>query len=173
MKSTGLILSALLMAVLLCSGCGASIELQRGDIELDQLFDTSKFYLRIEDGSESKPDNWDGHVNLIWTDEKKRAVVVADHIQLLKTELEKSGFVFVDNTDKSSVIANLKFKSVRYDPVGGWLTDDAKIEYTTTLDGESLGTVVADEIWITPTIKMVFEALVKGSVELWGQSSGE
>ncbi|MGB5354803.1 MAG: hypothetical protein WBN32_14415 [Woeseia sp.] len=173
MLTTKIIFPALISISLLCSGCGASIELQRSEVALEELLVSTKFYLNIDDGSKLKPDNWDGHINLLWTNDEKRAIVVAENIQFLRTELENSGFDFVENAEDCSVLANLKFKSVRFDPVGGWLTDDAQIEYKSSIDGNTLGTVVADERWVTPTVKMVFNALVKGSLELWGQTPSE
>ena len=155
------------------AGCGTSVELQRGDIALEEIFQSSTFYLDVEDGSKTKPDNWDGYTNMIWTNDKKRAKVVSDHIQLLLDRLKEHGFSFVGKIDDSSVRASLKFKSVRFDPLAGWLTDDAQIAYSDTGSGEILGTVVADEIWITPTVKMVFEGLVQGSLELWGQATDD
>ena len=166
-------LGAVLIILLICTGCGTNIQLQRGEIALEEIFESSEFYLEVEDGSRSKPDNLDGYVNLIWTNDEKRERVVAEHIQLLRTELSKHGFVFVETLEESSVCAALKFKAVRFDPIGGWITDDAQISYTGSKNGEELGTVVANEVLITPTIKMVFESLVIGSLELWGQTPDE
>jgi hypothetical protein len=164
---------ALLFMLSMCAGCGAHIELQRGAVPVDETLDTSRFYLMFEDGSTSKPDNLDGYLNLMWTSDAKRVAVVADHLQYLKTELKAHGFTFVETAEDSTVLANLKIKSVRYDPVAGWITDDARIVYSPTSGGADFGIVVADEIWFTPTVKMVFEALVRGSLELWGHTSDE
>jgi len=156
-----------------CAGCGANIELQRGATSLQDALSTSTFYLILDDGSKSDPDNVDGFINLMWTDDQKREAVVAEHIQFLKSELIAHGFNFVSSQDDSTVLANLRIKSVRYDPAGGWITDDASLVYSPTLGGADLGTVLADEIFFTPTVKMVFEALVKGSLELWGKAFQE
>ena len=164
---------AIFCALLLCAGCGASIELERGDVPLESVFDSTSFYLNVNDGSRTKPDNWDGHLNLLWTNDEKREAVVAKNLEMLLSGLKAGGFQFVDEISDGTVCADLRFKSVRFDPVGGWLTDDARIDYIDLASGETLGTVVADEIWITPTVKMVFEALLNGSLELWGVASEE
>jgi len=166
-------LIALSILVVTCSGCGANIELQRGESELGAEFATSTFYLDFEDGSKSKPDNIDGYLNLIWTSDVTRARLVAKHLQELQSQLQAQGFRFVTTVEESTVRANLQIKSVRFDPVLGWITDDAKIVYASTRDGANLGTVVADEIWFTPTIEMVFGALVEGSLRLWGLKPDE
>jgi hypothetical protein len=162
------VLAVLLPALV---GCGANVELQRGPTPLSNLLASSRFYLSVDDRSTSDPDNIDGHANLLWTDELKRAQVVTEHIALLRTELSSHGFTFVPTPEECSVIAHLRIKSVRFDPLGGWLTDDARIVYSAASSGDELGTVVADENFVTPTVQKVFEALVAGSVELWGQAS--
>ena len=166
-------LIALAALVATCSGCGANIELQRSESEQGTELATSTFYLDFDDGSKSKPDNIDGYLNLIWTNDATRAKLVAEHLQELQSQLEARGFRFVATVEESTVRANLQIKSVRFDPVLGWITDDARIVYASTQDGANLGTVVADEIWFTPTIKMVFDALVEGSLRLWGLMSDE
>jgi hypothetical protein len=164
---------ALSVLVATCSGCGANIELQRSDSELGTELATSSFYLDFDDGSQSKPDNIDGYLNFIWTNDATRARLVAEHLQDLQSQLQAQGFRFVTTVKESTVRANLQIKSVRFDPVLGWITDDARIVYASTRDGADLGTVVADEIWFTPTIKMVFDALVEGSLRLWGLKPDE
>ena len=164
---------SLLLTLSMCAGCGANIELQRGDVPLNETLDTTRFYLEFHDGSTSKPDNLDGYLNSMWTNDAKREAVVAEHLQYLKTELATHGFTFVTTAQESTVLANLKIKSVRFDPVAGWITDDARIVYSPTAGGADLGIVVADEIWFTPTVKMVFDALVQGSLELWGLTCDE
>jgi hypothetical protein len=164
---------ALSMLAVTCFGCGANIELQRSDSELATELATSSFYLDFSDGSKSKPDNIDGYLNLIWTHNATRAKLVAEHLQDLQSRLQAQGFRFVTTVEDSTVRANLQIKSVRFDPVLGWITDDARIVYASTRDGANLGAVVADEIWFTPTIKMVFDALVEGSLRLWGLKPDE
>ena len=161
----------LLFLALSCVGCGASIKLEPGEQPLPEFLPEARFYLTVQDGSDSKPDNWDGNLNLLWTNEEKRAAVVEKNIKMLIDGFEQNGFMFVGSENDGTVIANLEFKSVRFDPIGGWITDDARIAYTDAGTGGSLGTVVADERWTTPTVEMVFRALLKGSLKLWGQSN--
>jgi hypothetical protein len=164
---------ATLVALPFVAGCGASIELQRGDIDLAEQFESSKFFLVFEGGSGSKADNWLDDQNLIWTNDEKRKEVVAESILYLIGELEKNGFVFVDTKSGGPVLASLRFKSVRFDPMAGWITDGAQISYLSAENGDELGTVVADEGFITPKVKVVFDALIKGSLELWGRAPEE
>ncbi len=155
------------------TGCGANIELQRDAGDLSGRLVESQFFLAFDDGSESNPDNIDGYLNLVWTNDEKREAVVAEQVDRLLKELQANGFKFVESKDESTVIANLRINSVRYDPVGGWITDDAAIAYVHTDSSEKLGTVIADEVWVTPTLEWVINALVEGSLELWGVSSPE
>jgi len=164
---------ATLVAIHFVAGCGASIELQRGDIDLAEQFESSMFFLVFEGGSSSQADNRIDNQNLIWTNDDKRKEFVAESIQYLIDELEKNGFVFVDTKSDGPVLAKLKFKSVRFDPMAGWITDGAQISYLSAENGDELGTVVGEEGFITPKVKVVLDALIKGSLELWGQASEE
>lgn len=154
-------------SLLFLTGCAPNIKLDRAENDLAGQLTSSQFYFVFEDGTDSAPDNWDGHINLIWTGDEKRDEIVAVQIQRLIDELKQSGFTFVQKKDESNVVAHLKLKSVRFDPIGGWITDDAALTYLTTRDGKEMGSVVADEVWITPKLKWVVDALVSGSLELW------
>ncbi len=96
------------------------------------MFASSKFYLEIDDGSKSDPDNIDGYVNLLWMNDAMRAKLVPEYLTYLQSELHANGFSFVSSAENSSVRANLRIKSVRFDPLLGWITDDAKVVYSNT-----------------------------------------
>jgi hypothetical protein len=142
---------------------------ERSDKGRVAQFDSSRFYFAFDDGSESAPDNWDGYLNLIWTGDAKRDQIVGEQIQRLVDELERNGFIFVESESESTVIMNMTLKSVRFDPILGWITDDAKIAYIDASSDIEMGSVVADEVWYTPKLKWVINSLVEGSLELWGQ----
>jgi hypothetical protein len=84
----------LLAMLAMCVGCGAHIELQRGDVLLNETLATTKFYLQFDDSSKSKPDNLDGYLNLLWTNDAKRTALIAEQLQFLKSELAAHGFTF-------------------------------------------------------------------------------
>ena len=150
------------------TGCGTSIKLDRADTDLAGQLESSRFFFVFDDGTESAPDNWDGHINLIWTGDEKRDEIVAVQVHRLLHELNLSGFTLVQEQSESNVVARLKLKSVRFDPIGGWITDDASLTFSATVDDENLGSVVVDEVWVTPKLKWVIDALVLGSRQLWG-----
>ena len=160
--------------ILLCLvGCAPSVELERTADDLSNRLDDSRFYFTFDDGSESAPDNWDGHINLLWTGDEARDRIVAEQVQRLIDELEQNGFAFVEDRGDSTVIANLRIKSVRFDPLGGWITDDASLTYSNPDTDAELGRVVANEAGITPKLKWIINALVRGSLELWGRETAE
>ncbi len=161
------------LALLCLAGCAPSIELDRAADDLPDRFEDSRFYFTFDDGSESAPDNWDGHINLIWTGDEARDRIVAEQVQRLVDGLEQSGFAFVADLGDSTVVANLRLKSVRFDPLGGWITDDASLTYSSAGADTELGRVVANESGMTPKLKWIIDALLSGSVELWGQGSAE
>ncbi len=164
-------LAASLLVPLLLMGCGTNTRLERTDDGISERFEDSRFFFVFDDGTEMAPDNWDGHINLLWTGDESRDRVVVEQIQRFQDELEQGGFAFVESESDSTVTARLRLKSVRFDPLGGWITDDASVTYLRTDGGSELGNVVADEVWITPKLKWVINALVRGSLELWGQEA--
>ena len=160
--------SIVLLAVLACVGCASTTEITPGSIDLKGSLAASVFYLQFEDGSKGNPDNLDGYANLLWTTDKSRAKVVEAHLADLQARLSAAGFKFTQEPTESNTRACLKLKSVRYDPVGGWITDDASLSYTRNTDNVLLGTVTANERFITPTVNAVFDSLISGSLVLWG-----
>jgi hypothetical protein len=166
-------LAVLLVAAELIAGCGTNVELQRSDTSLRGDLSTSKFFVSVDDGSKNIPENWDSRLSHKWTDDEKRANAVVENIAYLKEELGKRGFEIVENREDCTVLANLGINSVRYDPLAGWITDDAQIEYVASETGDSFGIVQTDKVWITTTFKVVIDALVKGSVELWSPEISE
>lgn len=161
-------LFAIGLSIAFCGGCASNTAIERSDEPLQDLFKQTVFHFELDDKSKDKPDNIDGHVNLLWTDDSKRADVVTTNWMELLAKLRTSGFVITRERGESTVHARLKLKSVRYDPVGGWITDDARLEYCRASDGVLLGAVVAKEGLITPTVSSVFESLFDGSLQLWG-----
>ena len=157
------------VALLCLAGCGTQTIVNKTDVDLFQRFETSRFFFAFEDGSDSAPDNLDGYINLIWTNDEDRDEFVSEQILRLVDELTDHGFAFVESKDESTVVAKLKLKSVRFDPVSGWITDDAKLTYMNTEDDVEVGNVVSNEVWVTPKLKMVIDSLVRGSLELWGR----
>jgi hypothetical protein len=155
------------VSITFCGGCASSTAIERSDEPLQDLFKQTVFHFELDDKSKGKPDNIDGHLNLLWTDDSKREDVVTTHWMGLVSKLQASGFVITRERGESTVHARLKLKSVRYDPVSGWITDDARLEYCRASDGELLGAVVAKEKMITPTVSSVFESLFDGSLQLW------
>ena len=61
------------------------------------MFSNSKFYLEFDDGSKSNPDNIDGYVNLLWTNDSTREKLVDEYLKFLQSELQANGFNFVLN----------------------------------------------------------------------------
>jgi hypothetical protein len=79
------------------------------------------------------------------------------------------GFTIQEDSASSTCVGRLTLKSVRYDPVSGWITDAARLEYFRASDGALLGTVDAQDNFFTPTVESVFNALLEGSLRLWGR----
>lgn len=151
----------------LCSACVSAPMVESSDPELRQRHKSERFYLEVHDGSAEIPDNLDGHINRIWTRKAKRDEVVLEAIARLRGGLAAASFNFVEIDTEASVIVRTTFRSVRLDPVSGWIMDGARIDYVSVDSSEILGTVKASDSFITPTVESVVDALIAGSVELW------
>ena len=174
MRRTELLSIILLLGLIAASGCtGITTKVERKTESLPGDLESLSFDLAVKDGSEGKPNNWDGNLNLLWTNDKKRAEVLAEHIEVLVRRLREEGFDFLEDENADVVRATLQVNSVRRDPINGWTTDGATLTFSSGSTGEVFGVVDAVEDWVTPKIGKVFESLVQGSVELWASKPDE
>ena len=89
-----------------------------------------------------------------------QALLVA---QNLSFELAALGFQMVDSQDKADAVALFSIGTVRYDPLAGWIADQAFLVFKDAESGTTLCTLRADTQFITPTVKRITKNLVRAA----------
>lgn len=79
--------------------------------------------------------------------------------QNLAFELRSLGLKLA-NAEESEVIANFSIGTVRYDPLTGWIADQAFLEFS-DMSGEHILTVRAKTKLVTPTVDNLVKNLIK------------
>jgi hypothetical protein len=160
---------ALLLLLMTASffGC-ASIKVERNIAFDGNDMNSRILHLKIVDNSTSSPDNFDGYINMLWTKDSRKAQAVKSTIDMLRSDLKAYGFQFVDVSEASRIIAQLEIASVRFDPVGGWITDGAVMVYRNRETGEQIGKVIARDTLVTPGLQESFRRITEGTLQLWG-----
>ena len=87
-----------------------------------------------------------------------QAMLVA---QDLSFELAALGFQMVDSQDKADAVALFSIGSVRYDPLVGWIADQAFLVFKDAESGATISAFRADTQFITPTVKGITDSLVR------------
>lgn len=154
--------------VSLLIGCGTTQKITRNIATDNYPTNTSRFYFELIDGSATSADNLDGKLWGLFTTDASARFAAENAIDSFKRIMGRSGFCLVKSRDDSEVIMQLTLKSVRYDPIGGWISDDAWIDYIDSKNGRSIGKVHAKEQFVTPKLETVVGGLFEGSLEFWG-----
>ena len=165
-KQIHLLLRLILITVSF-TGC-AAIKVERNTPFNGKETNSKILHLKVIDRSTSSPDNVDGYINKLWTKDPERAQAVKGAIEMLESDLKPYGFQFVDSLEASQTIAQLEISSVRFDPVGGWITDGVVMIYRNRETGEQMGKVIANDTFVTPGLQKSFTRLTEGTLQLWG-----
>ena len=87
---------------------------------------------------------------------EKQAEIAA---QNLAFELRSLGLKLTNSSEDSEVVANFSIGTIRYDPIAGWIADQAFLEFYDS-SGQHILTVRAQAKFITPTVKNIINNLV-------------
>lgn len=89
--------------------------------------------------------------------EEKHALLVAHNLAF---ELRLLGLNLTNSPEDSEVIANFSIGTIRYDPLAGWIADQAFLEFQDS-SGQHILTVRAKAKLVTPTVENIVKNLVK------------
>ena len=79
--------------------------------------------------------------------------------QNLAFELRSLGLNLTNSPEDSDVIANFSIGTIRYDPITGWIADQAFLEFN-DITGNHILTVRAKARFVTPTVDNIVKNLV-------------
>lgn len=80
--------------------------------------------------------------------------------QNLVFELRSLGLRLTNTVDDSDVLANFSIGTIRYDPITGWIADQAFLEFIDK-NGDHILTVRAKTKFVTPTVDNMIKKLIK------------
>jgi hypothetical protein len=75
--------------------------------------------------------------------------------------LREIGFNVVNNPGNSDAIAHLSIGQIRYDPLAGWIADQASLQVEDTKSRETIAQYIADGRLVTPTVNKIIKKLSK------------
>lgn len=155
------------LLVVFASGCATTkIDLYSGDGY--QLPKKSRINFQGPDKLDTAPDNLDGFINLLWTNNEKKKRVVLSEYHKLQERLKQKGTVIENDKSASDITAILFIKSVRFDPLGGWITDGARVDLFQSSTGEKLASIQSGDALITPSLSGTFKRLGDGVIQFLG-----
>lgn len=173
MQSTFLILLCCLL-----SGCGASIktikptaihlsdynnailllETQSGAISLSQASLSGLTGAGKINNSSAVVGGVESNMSLTHAMPAQEQVILA--AKTLSFELTSIGFNMVDTLENANMIILFSIGTVRFDPVAGWIADQAFLQFKEKNSGRLLCSLKAETRFITPTVKTIINRLV-------------
>jgi hypothetical protein len=81
--------------------------------------------------------------------------------QGLAFDLESLGFEIVNESTEAEILALFSIGTVRFDPITGWIADQAFLTLKEAKTGNTLCSFRADVRFITPTVKTLVRQLVQ------------
>ncbi len=82
-------------------------------------------------------------------------------LESLQFELMSIGFNFVSEENQADAIVDFSIGAIRYDPLAGWIADQAFVKFKDSESGEILAFYRAKSQAITPTVNNIISNLVK------------
>lgn len=80
-------------------------------------------------------------------------------LQSLQFELMSIGFNFVSNENQADAIVDFSIGAIRYDPLAGWIADQAFVKFKDRKTGQILAFYRAKSQMITPTVNNIISNL--------------
>ena len=124
-------------------------------------------FVELDENFEKTPELPDGFINQLWTNNDKAKIQVIDEVESYKKLLESSRIKVANSKKGSSVTAKIKMRSVRFDPIAGWITDGAKVIFVDSKTSEVIGEVSSGRQLFTPTLNSVFKSLAIATSDFW------
>jgi len=81
--------------------------------------------------------------------------------QDLAFELASLGFELVDKKEQADAIALFSIGTVRYDPITGWIADQAFLVFKDAKTGSTISSFKAEPRFITPTTKSIVRNIMR------------
>jgi hypothetical protein len=146
--------AGLVIFIICVSGC-ATIKIDRHTLDVNLNFHNKTLSFEELGNVDKLPDNVDGFINLLWTNDEKKKQVIEQHYHLLRARVQYSGVNVVTDSGQSDILGVLLIKSVRFDPIGGWITDGASIELLDSKSNKKLATIRSGDAFLTPSLNVM------------------
>ena len=145
-----ILIPLILAAMLLCS-CGSSVQHVKARPDV-RLRDYNKLiaYLTSASGSVSASTATLGKIGSAQISSGASQGVRA--LESLQFELMAIGFNFVSSENEANAIVEFTIGDIRYDPLAGWIADQALVKFKNAKTGEVLAFFRANSQFITPTV---------------------
>ena len=76
-------------------------------------------------------------------------------------ELGAMGFAVVPKKEQADIIALFSIGAVRFDPIAGWIADQAFLEFRDAHTDQIIASYRANSRFVTPTVKAIMKSLMK------------
>lgn len=80
-------------------------------------------------------------------------------LESLQFEMMSIGFNFVSNENQADAIVDLSIGSIRYDPLAGWIADQAFVKFRDRKSGQVIAFYRAQSQLVTPTVNNIISNL--------------
>lgn len=150
----------MVLLLLALSGCTAAVQ-QAGpnpDIRLRE-YPNLHLVFGASSGSVSVNSVSDGNVSAAHLSSGEQHAVQA--LESLQFELIALGFNIVPDPARADAIANFSIGGVRYDPIAGWIADQAVLTFKDPRSGGVLAAFRAKSQFVTPTVENIVGNLTK------------
>lgn len=154
------IASSISMFLILLTSCSSSIQQvkSRPNLRLRQ-YNNIIAYLLTASGSQSISTASLGKINTAQLMSGEQQSVRA--LESLQFELMSVGFNFVTDERQADAIVEFSIGDIRYDPLAGWIADQALVKFMDRKTGTVLAFFRANSKLITPTVNNIVTNLGK------------
>lgn len=159
--STPTALSVLFVA-LLASGCGASVHgAYSGGGANAALMDSATVFVSLVSATGARSvDTAILGSGVSSTSEKSGSAQTRLALERVEHELLSMGFEVVSDPAEARLRAEFSIGAVRYDPLTGWIADEARLVFRDSASGRVIASYYAETRWITPTVKTLVKRLM-------------
>src|SRR5262245_54145598 len=130
---------------LLGTAC-ANLKVERALTTPPALVVPPTLHLQLIDHSGAAPSWPIDYLNTLWTPDDKRQRRAVQAAAELRRALEERKFVFSDSPNDAQVLAEFEIRGIRFDPIAGWITDGASIEFAMRENRLPIGTVSSESL---------------------------
>ena len=162
MKTAFLQVVGLAAFVSVVAACGASVTALKPESGNDRLRNFNRLYITTVAMSGSDSMDLASGGGLISAGGKHGESQIPFAVERLAFELRRLGFDVVSDRRSADAIAEFSIGSIRYDPISGWIADEASLVVRAADDDRVLASAFAETRWITPTVRTVIRRLAGG-----------